>query len=218
MSLDRRIRAGLDAEAHRVRPDVEAHLAATQQELRRSRLVRRSVLAAAVVAAVVVALPSWRALDGADDTVVVPADLTSAEARALLKGTWTTPRVTRDDVTDVLRTAGLAEHVDAVTLDLGHPTAWSLYLLRGRGYDVRSATDVQADTGSWDVRGSTLTLRPSPCQCLMVFRWRIEGDELHLRLLRDDSPDVDGIPDEAYARALYTAVPWVRSDAVDDRP
>ena len=218
MSLDRRLRDGLTQAAATFTPDVEAHLALTRRRFRRRQSTRRVSLAAVALAVIAVAVPvTLNARDADNDKAVVANPLTNRQARALLQDTWVTRTVTRAQVAVTLTAAGLGQHVDAVTLEQALPTAWSLRIARNR-YEVRSATGVQYDTGTWAVDGDVLTLTPTQCPCELTFGWTLTEGRLRLTLLSDAGPDVRGVPDEAYARALYTTVPFARFRAETPSP
>ena len=193
MSLDRRIRDGFAQTAAEVQPDIEAHLARTQRSFHRRRTTRRLVLAAAsVVVVAVLAVPVSLSLLGRDDR------------------TAAAPMISREQVTRVLSDAGLAAHADRVLLDQSYPTAWNMTLRKDR-FDVRSQSDVQVDVGHWQVEDGDLVLHPNSCPtCEVRLAFRLADGQLRLSLISDDEPDVDGVPGQAYARALYTAVPFTR--------
>ncbi len=210
MSLDARLRGGLREAADAVDPDVETRLARTRQLHGRRRATRRLALVAALVVAVLVALPLADRV-GRTDRALPAGPLSDAQASRLLTDTWVTPVVTRDQVASTLRAAGLEQHLGAVALDQAYPAAWSMVLSAGGGYVVESARGVGVDGGDWSVRGATLRLRPTECSpCELTFRWAVRHDRLRLTLLTDDSPGLDGVPDEAYARAVYTTVAFTR--------
>lgn len=209
MSLDERLRDGLREAADPVDPHIETRLARIWQLHRRQRTTRRLVLAAAAV----VLLGAVPVADrvARTDRAVPAAPLSDAQGRRLLQDTWVTPVVTRGEVASTLRAAGLQQHLDEVALDQAYPVAWSMVLAGGGGYVVESARGVGIDHGHWSVRGSTLHLRPSACRpCEMTYRWLVRDDRLTLTLLMDASPAIGGAPDEAYARAVYTTVPFTR--------
>lgn len=210
MSLDARLRTGLREAAEALEPDVESRLVRTRQQQRRRRTTQRLALVAAVVVALLVAVPVADRLTRTDRMVPV-GPLSDAEARRLLRDTWVTPVVTRDQVASTLRAAGLEQHLAVVALDVGYPMALSLALNRD-GYLLSTARGVMLDHGDWTVRGSTLRLLPIECSpCEMTFRWQVRGNRLTLTLLTDASPaTADGVPDEAYARGVYTVAPFTR--------
>ena len=210
MSLDDRIRDGFAQAADDMQPDVEAHLARTRRTFQRRRTTRRVVLAAAAVVVAVLAVPVSQGLLSHDDRTTA-ALMTDAEATARLQGVWVTPVVSREQVARVLSDAGLAANVDAVVLELGYPTAWNMSLRKDGGFDVRSQTGVQVDVGHWLVDDGVLVLRPTSCEtCGIRLAFHLEHGTLRLALISDDEPDLAGVPGQAYARALYTAVPFTR--------
>lgn len=217
MPPDRSLRDSLTRVAATVAPDVEWHLAATRRRFRRRQRISRSALAAVVLVAIGVAVPF--ALRGRHDTSgrVVASPLTNAQARVLLQDTWVTETVTMAQVKRTLTEAGLAAHADVVTVEQGYPTGWTLRITRGR-YEVRSSRGVQTDNGAWTVDGDVLTLKPTPCTCTLTFRWTIRHGRLRLALVDDASPDIGGVPDEAFARALFTAAAFARAPAQTPGP
>lgn len=218
MSLDQHVRDGLARAAASFTPDVEAHLALTRRRFRRRQTTRRVALAAVALAVIAVAVPvTLNARDANGDRTVVANAPTNRQARALLQDTWVTRTVTKAQVSDTLTAAGLGQHVDAVTAEQGYPTAWTLRITRNR-YEVRSASGVQYDTGTWAVNGDVLTLTPSQCPCELTFGWTLNEGRLGLTLIRDASPDIGGVPDEAYARAQYTTAPFARFRAETPSP
>jgi hypothetical protein len=213
MSLDDRVREGLHRSAQPINPDVEERLARTRTSFRRRRTVRRVALAGTVALVGVAALALGPQLldrfSAAPDVLPGTSTMSDEQAR-LLQGMWVTPVVTQAQATDTLNSAGLGEFADAVLTDGAYPTAWTMVLGEST-YAITSSRGILADTGVWIVQGSTLTVIPSSCDCTVDFRWHVSGDILTLELVRDQGPDLNGVPDEAYARALYTTVPFARS-------
>jgi hypothetical protein len=214
MSLDDLLRDGLHRSAQPISPDVDDRLARTQTSFRRRRTARRAVLAGALALVGVAALTLGpQLLDRfTNESEVLPgtSTMTDEQAAALLQGMWVTPVVTQAQVTDRLTQEGLGEFADAVLTDEAYPTAWTM-VVGEHSYVIASSTNVLADTGVWIVQGATLTLIPSSCECQLDFRWHETDGTLTLELLRDQGRDIDGVPDEAYARALYSTVPFTRS-------
>lgn len=210
MSLDRRIRDGFAQTAAEVQPDVEAHLARTRRTFQRRRTTRRVVLATAAVVVAVLAVPVSNGLLAHDDRTAAAA-MTDAQATARLRGVWVTPVVSREQIATVLSDAGLAAQIDRVVLDLNYPTAWNMTLRKDGGFEARSQTGVQVDVGHWLVDDGVLVLQPTSCPtCEIRLAFHLEHGMLRLALISDDGPDIDGVPEQAYARALYTAVPFTR--------
>lgn len=143
-------------------------------------------------------------------TAATTAARTEAQTHRLLEDTWVTPVVTRSQVLRGLADAGYARYADTVALDLGYPAAFSLRFDE-QHYWMRTASGLQPDHGSWELHGDRLVLIPTGCDpCQLHFAWRLQDDVLQLGLVRDTSPEVDGVPDVAYARALYSTVPLTR--------
>jgi hypothetical protein len=213
VSLDNRLRDGLRDEADRVDPDVELWLADARRLHGRRRARRQVALAAALVGVLLlVAVPVGRQLVGRDEPVPT-GPVTGSQARRLLTDSWVTPTLGREWVAAVLVPAGLGDYVDAVALDAALPDAWNLQLGRDGRYGLQSARGVTHDGGTWRVRARTLVLSPDGCDCRTTFRWTVRDEQLSLRLLSDDGPDVDGVPDRAYALAYYTTAPFTRFSA-----
>ena len=141
-----------------------------------------------------------------------PAALTETETHRLLEDTWVTPIVTRTQVVRSLRDAGFAEYADSVAGTQPYPVAYNLRFTDG-AYTLRTAQGLQPDQGTWELDGDRLVLLPADCPCRLDFAWQLDGDRLALELVHDSSPTVDGVPDAAYARALYSTVPLTRFSA-----
>jgi hypothetical protein len=160
--------------------------------------------------AAVLAVPVSLSLLAHDDRTTA-APMTDAQATARLRGVWVTPVVSREHVATVLSDAGLSAQVDKVVLALSYPTAWNMTLRKDGGFDVRSQTGVQVDVGHWLVDDGVLVLQPTSCRtCEIRLAFHLEHGMLRLELISDNGPDIDGVPEQAYARALYTAVPFTR--------
>jgi hypothetical protein len=80
----------------------------------------------------------------------------------------------------------------------------------GDRYLVRSASGATVDAGTRSVDGDLLLLRPSCDACRVDLRWTLSSGALRLDLVSDVSPDLGGVPSEAYSRALWTTVPFHR--------
>ncbi len=141
-----------------------------------------------------------------------PAVLTS------LDGTWTTPATTGALVRANLREHHLGGYADAVIKNLELPTTWS-WTLVGGSYTVAAADGQRFDLGTYSVEAAPallapenviLTLRPQ-CTCTIVYSVEQHGGTMTLTLVSDDSPDLQGVPDEAYQRALYTTHEFTRT-------
>ncbi|MDQ1601958.1 MAG: hypothetical protein QOD68_3432 [Actinomycetota bacterium] len=166
--------------------------------------------AAAAIFVAALAVPVSLGLLARDDRTTA-APMTDAQAAARLRGVWVTPVVSREQVAAVLSDAGLAAHIDAVVLNQNYPTAWNMTLGKNGAFDVRSQTGVQVDVGQWLVDDGVLVLRPTSCpSCQIRLAFHLEHGMLRLELISDNGPDIDGVPEQAYARALYTAAPFTR--------
>jgi hypothetical protein len=132
-----------------------------------------------------------------------------------LEGTWSTEPVTAADLAETVRAAGLGEHVDAFLQNApisDSPT--SLVLKVGGGWDLsgqvgerpREPIDYDAD---YYTEGDTVVVRHGDGNT-NTLRWSVNGDVLELTWLEGTHPAFQGIPDEAYQRALYMTADFRR--------
>jgi hypothetical protein len=151
----------------------------------------------------------------AQPTGTPSASASPAAAEPAPAGTWRAGPAPYAAVVTVLRDAGLGQWADVV-LNGSEPTSQVTYDLKIQGGMVLLSSavddrpmDVQ-DREAYTVEGQTLTLKPLSASCASTFTWTVSGDQLAMRLSEDTCPDYQGTPDEAYMRALYTALPFRR--------
>ena len=209
MSLDHRLREGLGGCAEDMLPDVETLLSRTKTRFRWRRIVRRAAAASVLVLGVALALPTLATHLTKQTRTQPGSPPTSAQARVLLEGRWDTGTVTSGQVARTLADAGLGAYSDAVVAEQGYPTSWVLFIDKGT-YSVWSKTGTLTDIGSWSVEGTLLRLHPSCTGCEVDLAWHIDGSTLRLHLVSDPSTDLSGVPDAAFAQALYGTAPFVK--------
>ena len=152
-------------------------------------------------------------------TAIQPTESPSTDPEILtsLDGTWTTPTMTSAQVRANLRDHRLGQYADTVIKDFPLPTTWS-WTLVGGSYTVATADGERFDLGSYSVEAAPallapenllLTLRPQ-CTCTIVYSVEQHDDTMTLTLVSDESPDLHGVPDEAFQRALYTTHVFTR--------
>jgi hypothetical protein len=149
----------------------------------------------------------------AASTSTTPARVASTDADALLAtalvGRWSTEVVTQEAATAAMVRTGTASHRDAVLAEVPLPGTLALQF-DDLAYRVRR-DGVLVDEGTWSVRDGRLRLVPSCDDCGIALAPDIRGGSLRLALLDDTSPDVERVPDAAYATVIYCAAPFRRS-------
>lgn len=216
MSVDERLRAGLEREALEFDPTTGRSLEGVVTVARRRRTVRR--LAAGVVAAVVVAGVVGLNLDRAVPTAVPAAPVATMSALERLEadhrlstalvGTWSTAVLHEADVVATLGRARMGQHASVVLSDIPLPVPVVITFDEKR-YRTTFGSE-EADLGSWHVKDGRLVLVPSCGLCRIVFAPTLEGGVLRLTLLEDPSPDYLGVPDAAFAVVVYAGAPFER--------
>ncbi|WP_392543648.1 hypothetical protein [Oryzobacter telluris] len=217
MSVDERLRAGLEREALEFDPTTGRGLDGVVSVARRRRTVRRLAagLAAAVVVAGVVGLGLGRATPAAVPAAPVPTmsalERLEADHRlsTALVGRWSTTVLDEADVVATLGRAGMGQHAAVVLGDIPLPVP-VVITFDERRYRTTFGSE-EADLGSWHVKDGRLVLVPSCGLCRMVFAPTLKGGTLRLTLLEDPSPDYLGIPDAAFGVVVYTALPFERT-------
>jgi hypothetical protein len=220
MSLDDRLRTGFAKAAGAMAPDVEDRLQRTRTRFRRRRAARRATFATALAllagGMMVVAPQIIDDLSVGSPEPPGATRLSPVPSDPVLKGEWVTPQITQERVTEVLQDARLSASADAVISELGIPTAWTLEFT-DTTFSITSSTGAQVDAGSFTLSGTTLTMSPTctksdqPVTCTVTYTVAINGDNLTLDLVGDDSPSYLGTPDEAFQHALYMAAPFSRA-------
>lgn len=220
MSVDDRLREGLDRGAADFVPGAAGGLETVVSAARRRRARRRA--AAAATAALALTVGAGVLVDrGAQTTAPppVPAASTSAatpdrvsstDADALLAtalvGEWTTVDVTPDAASAAMARTGTLAYREPVLAAMPLPGTVTLafgdltYRARLDGFPQ--------DEGTWYVSDGKLVLVPSCNHCNVVLAPDLHGGALRLALLVDTSPDLDRVPDAAYATVLWTSAPF----------
>jgi hypothetical protein len=173
-------------------------------------------------------LPSWLAVLGVaallaagcgddDDDAGSPAKTQAEAASSGLEGVWRTGTITPEDVEATLRRNGLGRYVErfrrlspiqrptTLILDLHTPKTreWDLYGKAGSG--PREEIDFDA---TYAVEGDEVVKTHATGET--TYRWSVEGDTLTIEWLDTTEPDVEGVPDEVFGRALYMTQPFKR--------
>jgi hypothetical protein len=152
-----------------------------------------------------------------DDAAAAEPTPHSASPRTspAFEGAWHAGPAPYAAVVAALEHAGLARWADAV-LQGNHPTSQVTYDLKLKGGSVVLASAVDDNPASvqdheaYTASGQTITFEPIGSGCGTTFTWAVTGDQLTFELAQDTCPAYQGTPDEAYMRALYTAVPFQR--------
>jgi hypothetical protein len=131
------------------------------------------------------------------------------------EGTWRAGPVPYSVVVDALNDAALGQWTDAV-LKGTSPSSQVSYDMKVQGGFVLLTSTVDdrplgvQDREGFTADGSTITLEPIGSSCASIFGWHVKADQLTLALTEDTCLDYQGTPDEAYMRALYTAMAFTR--------
>ncbi len=147
---------------------------------------------------------------GCGSDAETPADKPSASPAAAnpLEGTWRTEPVSVSDAEATLRKHGLEKWIKkfknespiqsdtVLVLDL--KDEWDLYGESNGG--PQEEIDYDAE---YKVDGDTVIKTHSTGAT--TYRWSVDGDRLTLEWLSTTEPPANGIPDEVYQRALYSA-------------
>lgn len=130
-----------------------------------------------------------------------------------VEGTWRAGPFALRDVTQHLQQEGLDRWADAFA-EGRPPTTELVYDLKLQGGGLLLSVTIDGETqGVWDRQSYTAEDRRitfSTGTCSSELGWRVAGDELTFRLLRDACPDYQGTPDKVYLQALYASVPYTR--------
>ena len=229
MSVDDRLREGLERSAGCFQPTV-AGAEAAAWTARRRRTTRRLTGSAAVVVALAVGAVWVVDRDRAATAPPVPAatvpttsttlaPTTSASAAAVdhaadrslavqLAGTWTTRLVTPREATAAMVRTGTSDYREPVLAELRLPGTIRV-TFSPLTYRV-TRDGAHEDEGTWSVHDGRLVLVPSCEHCGIVLGPRLGADTLILSLLEDTSPDYRRVPDAAYATVLWTSAAFHR--------
>jgi hypothetical protein len=223
MSVDSRLREGLERSAASFVPTALDGAELAGSVARRRRTARRVTAGAAVVVAL--AIGAGVVVDRGSRTtapppvpaaptvaVSAPTRVASADADALLAtalvGEWTTGPVTTDLATAAMARTGTLGYREPVLAAFPLPGTFSI-TFDDLAYQARLDGGSQ-DEGTWYVKDGRLVLVPSCDHCNIVLAPDLHGGALRLALLEDTSPDVDRVPEAAYAAVLYTSTPFHR--------
>ena len=230
MSVDSRLREGLERSAASFVPTALDGAEAAVSRARRRRTARRVAGSAAVV--VVLAIGAVVVVDRDRDITApsVPAapvtspavtaapttsPTTDAVDRAAdaalaagITGEWTTGVVSVDQANAAMVRTGTSAYRETVLADLRVPGTFTL-TFDELAYRARLDGEV-VDVGTWYVSDGRLGLVPTCDRCSVVLGPRLEGGVLTLSLLDDASPDYLRVPDAAFAAVLWTSAPFHR--------
>lgn len=141
-----------------------------------------------------------------------PVRVASEDADALLAealvGEWTTGVVTRDEATAAMARTGTLGYRESVLAVLRLPGTFRI-TFEHRRYRAQ-VNGGPRDEGTWHVRDGRLVLVPGCDHCGLVLAPHLYGGVLRLALLEDTSPDVERVPDAAYATVPWTSAPFRR--------
>ena len=235
MSVDDRLREGLERTAAEFVPGSGGGLDAVVATARRRRISRRVLAGAAAVgrprcgcrtgpgrgtrdaapspvpAATTSATASPSASPSASASPTSAGDAAADAALASgLRGEWVTDVVTPEEATAALVRTGTAAHRDVVLADVGVPGRFTL-TFDELGYRV-SLDGEPEDEGTWYVEDGRLVLVPACDHCRVVLGPQLADGVLRLALLDDTSPDYQRVPSAAFTSALYTAAPFAVPD------
>ena len=186
---------------------------------RRHRVVRRSVVGALAVAALVVGVTAVDS-DTRPRTVqpALPSPTTaSADPRGVspLEGTWISGPLGAADVRAAARGAGAPDAAGRMLDDLPDGPFRVVIVVRGSSLRalVRSSrnADTLLDEEVVSTTGRDLELRTlfgAPAST--VHRWAVRGDRLELSFGSTTEGSQDGIPGEAWHRLLYDSATFTR--------
>jgi hypothetical protein len=134
----------------------------------------------------------------------------------LLRGTWSTGRVTQQEMDDTLREAGLQQWIQPFRA-LHADSPWRSFTLaldddRWLGYWQTVGRSRELNDGPFPMRVEGDTLIYGPGNWSTTLRWTVVGSSLTLEFVETTGPGIEGIPEEAFVRAFYTTTPFERQD------
>ena len=123
-------------------------------------------------------------------------------------GTWHTSEISRTDAEATLRRYGLGKWIKRFRHQTPFTEPIALLLVIRRGdWDLygkpkgKPKFAIDYDAEWWQPGGRTV--RKIHGTGVTTFRWSVSSKALTLRWLKTTEPDVMGIPDEVFQRALY---------------
>ena len=127
-----------------------------------------------------------------------------------LEGTWRTDTLTVHDLRAALGT-DVERHLPAIEDDfdaVSHHIRLTVHRDVLKAVVVHGRRTQEVDAERIEVTGDRLLLRAMDVDgWSTTYRWTIRGDLLTLVFLRTSEGDTDGVPGEAWQRALYTTGP-----------
>lgn len=177
---------------------------------RKQRNRRLGAMLAAAAVVILAAILVYQAVGTPEQSV--PADNGAAIAPASkvspLDGKWRTAVITKQDVRSFLAEIRLSEAADVVAAE--YPQIFTFSVNAGQygtvSARVAGGTAEGVDSGVIEVDGNRLILIAEGGG-QVVYTWTLDGDTLQLTYVSDTFPDVGGIADEAFGRAIYEASP-----------
>ena len=144
-----------------------------------------------------------------------PAETSEPAGTSDLEGAWQTEPISLKDMVATLRRHGLGRHVEGyqrlmapyidravltLTIENGE---WDLYAKSGD--ESPEPIDYNAE---YEITGDTVVFHHS--EGSNFHRWQVDGDTLTFEFVRSTLPGVEGIPEEAFQRALYMTAEFSR--------
>ena len=132
-----------------------------------------------------------------------------------LEGIWRTGNLTVADMAVVLNRARLQKWIQPfrAKAGLGHSNAFLLTIANGiwhEGWSVDGGPYADNDDGSYRISGDTVVITHLTGAQTVTYRWSVQGGTLRLTFVGDTVSPYNGIPDQVYQRAFYTAAPFQR--------
>ena len=167
------------------------------------------------VSIVLIALASVL-LAGCGSNSGTPPDKPSAsptKAASPLEGTWRSEPISPSDAEATLRQHGLKKWIKQFRAESPIQTETTLVLDVSDGWVLSGETEGGAAekidyTTDYEVRSDEVEAMHDDGS--NVYRWTVEGDTLKLEWLRTTFPAHEGIPEEAYQRALYMTAEFTK--------
>jgi len=149
----------------------------------------------------------------APSTALSSAPASAPSAASALEGVWHTGVVTPDDAQATLQAAGLQQWTQPFLANSGFADSnvFTLRILGGRWvqyWSKNGGTDEDNDDGAYSISADTVTISHGSLGS-DTYRWSVQGDTLTLTFLSDTFAPTDGIPEEVFQRAFYSA-PFTR--------
>jgi hypothetical protein len=214
-SVDDRLREAFDATDPTWEHRVPAALLRVEQRHRRNTIVRRTVAACAVGAAVVAGAVAVTQ-GGADRSAPPVTERPSRAAQPFpLDGTWTSGPVTDQDVHAAATAAGVADAADAMLGRLpARPFVVVLVVSEERNsvlVKLRSGSDEQTfDEANVAVVADRMVLHPRYAAGEDVHTWTLQDGVLRLAFVSTTEAESEGAPAEAWERLFYDTAPFTR--------